>query len=603
MGSSRPCSVGFALSARRSLRLQGRVGPIRVALIGGAVALLAGWLLGTARSEAAVSADDPVVLAAGDIAGCNWSGDDKTAAMLDGLAGTIVTLGDNVYQDGLPNEFADCFAPTWGRHLGRLRPVPGNHDYHQPGGSGYFGYFGALAGEAGKGYYSFDLGGWHLIALNSEIGMKVGSAQEQWLRTDLAAHPTKCTLAYWHEPRFGSGSTHGNDTRSADVWADLYAAGADVVLNGHEHTYERFALQNPGGSADPNGITEFIVGTGGTVGGSNGTPIANSVVFNATTLGILRLTLHPTGYDWTFLPVPGASFTDSGSAACVGGGTPGSAPSGNPGPGGSSGGGGGRNAPADLGVSVSSAPTQAKAGDTVVERLQVQLVNRDVSSGTNGIVLTTTLPAAAQLVSATTTRGPGCGAQGQVVTCNLDWISGSLVAEIELRVRLTAAGTVRTTSIVTSAGQDVRPADNTALWTTTVASPTAAPLQPPTAPPSDIPRIVRKRGVTVVRPVVRGASARAMTTVWVDRAADVSATVTRFADSAPVALLAGSRLGATKLTGPAARLTTDLLHAGAVRIVLSVPAEALAAGRRLSVWVSAVGRNGKRSTVRLIVAR
>ncbi len=257
------------------------------------------------------------LLAAGDVASCGWRGDELTAALLDGLDGPILTLGDNVYPDGTPAQFASCYEPTWGRHKARTYPVPGNHDYHTPGGSGYFEYFGTRAGEPGAGYYSFDLGGWHIVALNSEIAMGAGSAQEQWLRADLAAHPVTCTLAYWHEPRFGSGVTHGNDTRSAAVWRDLYATGADVVLNGHEHKYERFAPQSPAGLLDPNGITQFIVGTAGSINGAFDVPVPNSLVRDASSLGVLRLTLRPTSFDWEFLSVPGGTNHDAGSAACV----------------------------------------------------------------------------------------------------------------------------------------------------------------------------------------------------------------------------------------------------------------------------------------------
>jgi hypothetical protein len=200
--------------------------------------------------------------------------------------------------------------------------VPGNHDYHTSGASGYFGYFGGAAGDPSKGYYSFDLGGWHVIVLNTSdgcatISCAAGSPQEQWLKADLAAHPAQCTLAMWHQPRFNSGAEHGNDTDVAPFWNDLYAAGADVILNGHEHVYERFAPQDPEGRGDPQrGIREFVVGTGGAPLYAFLPPEPNDRVRNAETHGVIKLTLHPDGYDWRFVPVAGESFTDSGSGEC-----------------------------------------------------------------------------------------------------------------------------------------------------------------------------------------------------------------------------------------------------------------------------------------------
>jgi hypothetical protein len=276
---------------------------------------------------------DPVLVGAGDIANCNRSEDEATAQLLDDIAGTVFTVGDHAYPDGTLAEFNDCYDPTWGRHKARTRPAAGNHDYHAdpavPGsvadGRGYYGYFGAAASPLDtnctrncKGYYSYDLGEWHIIVLNSEIPRAAGSAQEQWLRADLAAHPRVCTLAYWHRPRFSSGR-HGNVLSVRSFWEALYEHGADVVLNGHDHTYERFAPQNPSGQADPTrGIREFVVGTGGV--GLYPFPIIqpNSEVRNNTAHGVLKLTLHPTSYDWEFIPIAGQTFTDTGSANCVG---------------------------------------------------------------------------------------------------------------------------------------------------------------------------------------------------------------------------------------------------------------------------------------------
>ena len=209
-----------------------------------------------------VQTGDPVFVGAGDIANCGSNNDESTAKLLDNIAGTVFTVGDNAYPDGTSAQFTDCYGPTWGRHKNRTKPVPGNHDYHVAGAAGYFDYFGAAAGDRAKGYYSYNLGAWHIIALNSEITQSAGSAQEKWLRADLAANPKICTLAYWHKPLFSSGM-HGNIAASKPLWQALYDYGADVVLNGHDHTYQRFAPQNPNAQADPKGIREFVVGTGG----------------------------------------------------------------------------------------------------------------------------------------------------------------------------------------------------------------------------------------------------------------------------------------------------------------------------------------------------
>ena len=261
---------------------------------------------------------DPVFVGAGDIAVCSRTQDEATAKLLDSIPGTVFTLGDNAYPDGTLAQFNDCYDPSWGRHKSRTKPVPGNHDYHVSGAAGYFDYFGVAAGDRSKGYYSYNLGEWHIIALNSEIAQGAGSAQEQWLRADLTANLRVCTLAYWHKPRFSSGQ-HGNNTDSQALWQALYQYHADVVLNGHDHTYERFAPQNPSGQADPNGIREFVVGTGGVAFYSFSTIQPNSAVRNNIAHGVLKLTLHSTSYDWQFVPIAGQTFTDTGTANCVGG--------------------------------------------------------------------------------------------------------------------------------------------------------------------------------------------------------------------------------------------------------------------------------------------
>jgi hypothetical protein len=260
-----------------------------------------------------------VMVGAGDIAHCSTTTDEATAKLLDGISGTVFTLGDNAYNSGTSAEFANCYNPTWGRHKARTKPAVGNHEYLTSGASGYFNYFGAAAGDPKKGYYSYDRGVWHVIVLNSNcsnVSCAVGSPQEQWLRADLAAHPNKCTLAYFHAPLYSSGQ-HGNSTSVRPFWEALYKANADVVLSGHDHDYERFAPQNPYGAFDSaRGIREFVVGTGGTYLRPFGTIKANSVSRNATTHGVLKLTLNSGGYAWKFVPVAGKTFTDSGTASC-----------------------------------------------------------------------------------------------------------------------------------------------------------------------------------------------------------------------------------------------------------------------------------------------
>jgi hypothetical protein len=266
-----------------------------------------------------------VVTVAGDIAGGDaGSNDDATAALVQAINPNVaLTVGDNAYVAGTLAEYMADYDPTWGRFKAKTRPSPGNHEYDSTNAQGYYDYFNGTgqpdgpAGPTGKGYYSFNLANWHLIALNPHISASTGSAQEQWLKADLAANGSRCTLAYWHEPRFTSGAEHSNDTSVAPFWQDLYAAKADLVLNGHNHQYERFAPQDPNANADPtNGIREFVVGTGGAGLYAFSTPQPNSEVRNATTHGVLKLTLHQGSYDWQFAPIAGQTFTDSGSANC-----------------------------------------------------------------------------------------------------------------------------------------------------------------------------------------------------------------------------------------------------------------------------------------------
>jgi PKD repeat protein len=257
-----------------------------------------------------------VFMGAGDIADCS-SGSGSTAAIIaQDPTAAVFTLGDNAYENGSPANYSQCYAPTWGTFKDRTYPAPGNHDYNTSGAAGYFGYFGASAGPAGRGYYSYDLGSWHIISLDSEIGVDAVSAQATWLRQDLADHPATCTLAYWHKPLFTSGANHAPETAMRPLFTILYDAGADIVLSGHNHQYERFAPQRPDATLDDSrGIREFVAGTGGAGLYDFTTPQPNSEV-RYQGYGVLRLTLGATNYAWEFVPIAGSSFTDSGAGDC-----------------------------------------------------------------------------------------------------------------------------------------------------------------------------------------------------------------------------------------------------------------------------------------------
>lgn len=273
---------------------------------------------------------DPILAAAGDIAceeakrGCER---DATADLILSInPDAVLPLGDNQYEKGEYENYIKFYDRSWGKFKAITHPVPGNHDYDTAEAEGYFDYFngrGASDGPAGqrsKGYYSFNLGDWHLIALNGNCveigGCGRDSPQERWLRQDLASQPAKCSLAYFHQPLFSSGH-HGNNPLYRDLWQTLYDYHADILLNAHDHDYERFAPQNPQGESDhENGIREFVVGTGGESLYAFKHITKNSERQNDQSYGILKLTLHPKSYDWEFLPIPGESFTDSGHSNC-----------------------------------------------------------------------------------------------------------------------------------------------------------------------------------------------------------------------------------------------------------------------------------------------
>jgi hypothetical protein len=290
------------------------------------VMLIPGSLAGNAdshrsRPSTAKDGQTGILIGAGDIADCkNLTGAEATAKLLDQMPGTVMAVGDLAYPDGSKENFA-CYDRTWGRTRSRTRPAPGTHEFHAAGATPYFDYFGVLAGDPKTGYYSYELGSWHVIVLNSECkdvgGCEAGSPQERWLRADLASHMAACTLAYWHKPLFSSGSAHGNDLTVKPLWDALYDANADVVINGHDHDYERFAPQTPDGEPDSvRGIREFIVGTGGKSLRRFNAPKPNSEVRDFTAFGVLKLTLRANGYDWQFIPEEGKAFTDSGSGSC-----------------------------------------------------------------------------------------------------------------------------------------------------------------------------------------------------------------------------------------------------------------------------------------------
>ena len=250
-----------------------------------------------------------VLVGAGDIAACDVNSE-ATARLLDSIGGTVFTLGDHAYPRGAEAEYRACYEPTWGRHRGRTRPTPGNHDYEIPGAATYFNYFGANAGPAGRGYYSYDIGTWHIVSLDSNANIET---QVTWLQNDLEASRKRCTLAYWHHSLYTSGP-HGETLAVRDLWRVLYRSEADVVLGSHDHMYERFAPQDHRGQTDPiRGLRQFVVGTGGAALHASRQTMPNSEV-RISAFGVLKLTLGADGYEWEFISVSGPR--DSGSERC-----------------------------------------------------------------------------------------------------------------------------------------------------------------------------------------------------------------------------------------------------------------------------------------------
>ena len=271
-----------------------------------------------------------LLLGAGDIADCSSEGDEATARLLERFPNaTVFTLGDNVYDQGRPDEFARCYEPSWGRVRTRTNPTPGDHDYADgadPRARGYFQYFrsvltrfGPSAADPTRGYYSFDVGAWHVVALNTACRLANSNCsrkQLRWLRTDLASEDGGCTAVLMHAPRFSSGSVHGGDRRWVPYWQVFHEGGVELVVSGDDHHYERFAPQDPLGAFDPEGVRQFVVGTGGGSLYPFGAVQPNSEVRHNDTFGVLKLVLRRSGYEWEFIPAERAGFQDSGSSAC-----------------------------------------------------------------------------------------------------------------------------------------------------------------------------------------------------------------------------------------------------------------------------------------------
>jgi PKD repeat protein len=260
-----------------------------------------------------------VLVGAGDIAKCTSVGDTQTATLLDQVAGWVMAIGDNAYPNGTAEDFANCYdaVESWGRSKGRTHPVAGNHDYYTAGAIPYYDYFGAQAGPRDLGYYSYDLGAWHIVVVNSSLDVAVGSVQEKWLRADLAATRQSCSLVMLHHPLFSSGPT-GGSSKMKPVYQAAYDLNVDLIITAHEHVYERFKPQDANGVVDNvRGIREFIIGTGGEGNSSKDiTPLPNSDArYGGTTFGVIKLTLDPGSYSWDYLPVKG-TFVDTGTGTC-----------------------------------------------------------------------------------------------------------------------------------------------------------------------------------------------------------------------------------------------------------------------------------------------
>lgn len=328
---------GGSASGWLSVSMNGSQAPVTLTLTASNAGLAGGTYTATVPVISSVASNSPanlvvtynvhaqlppeILLAGGDIADCNDDVDEATAGILDSVPGTIATLGDNAYPDGSPQDFAVCFGNSWGRHKARIKPALGNHEYETDlNAAPYFAYFGSVAGTPGKGYYSYDLGAWHIIVLNSNIDARDGSPQMQWLQQDLAAASNQCTLAYFHHPRFTSSGRQATTGLMAPAVRLLYEARAEVVLAAHDHLYERFAPLNPAGNPDAaRGIRHFTVGLAGSDASTAyqfGTILATSESRQNTAAGVLMLTLWSDRYSWQYLTVAGTTFSDTGTTSC-----------------------------------------------------------------------------------------------------------------------------------------------------------------------------------------------------------------------------------------------------------------------------------------------
>lgn len=294
-----------------------------------------------APASAAVPTEDlpPVLVGAGDIAGCGvldedlerprdfvrlleklvgrvYYDEETTANLLDSIPGVVFTTGDNAYPRGRWVDFRDCYEPAWGRHRDRTRPTPGNHDYGTSDAAGYFEYFGPAAGDPERGYYSYTVNGWLVLALNTVLPISPGSPQLRWVREELTAHGGACSVAYGHDPRFSSGK-HGSDPELEPLWRLLHGAGVELLMSGHDHHYERFDPLGPDATPDlEHGVRQFVVGTGGAYLREVEVPAPHSRTLTDEDHGLLRVTLHPDRYEWEFVPIDGDEFTDRGDASC-----------------------------------------------------------------------------------------------------------------------------------------------------------------------------------------------------------------------------------------------------------------------------------------------
>jgi invasin-like protein/Big-like domain-containing protein/calcineurin-like phosphoesterase family protein len=403
-----------------------------------------------------------IFVGAGDISSCSNSGDEATAKLLDAIPdpATVYNIGDDAYDNGTTSEFNNCYNPTWGRHKYRTKPTPGNHEYNSSGAAPYYAYFGAAAGPSGRGYYSYDLGAWHILSLNSNVSSSSGSAQDTWLRADLAAHPNQCILAYYHHPLYSSTATY---TSSRGLVNALYAYHADLILNGHRHYYEREKPLDPTGKVDlVNGYREIIAGTGGIGGGSTSSSTFTETS-NGSTFGVLKLYLYDDSYAWKFIPVAGKTYTDSGSAACH-----------------SSGGGGGPGPVSATNSTVSASPTSFTAGSG---SSTITVTARDGSNNLlsgSSVSLTSTGSGNTFTPSSGTTNGSGVFtstftstvAEGKTVSANIDGTAITQTASVTVNPSGGGGGGTIAQTLLTSGGSGA----NSKTYTTASIAPAANAL-------------------------------------------------------------------------------------------------------------------------------